>query len=632
MLKYNINVNRCKNTLIPIEISSYDIDDIPDGIDENDEIIPGDKQLVMCQCKNNLTFDENANIIAMCERLMNNDDFTTNTAYNLNKIYKPTSINKDNRSFALTVDKYFDLTINGTDIITDENGKEWWYLYFEGSHFFDSYNESKIYNLYLTFDKIGGYDSTIPHVISVGNSIDKVDNNSVYKGEWINSSIIRIEGNVLYSIGWLFESIFYGVIYRQVDNPSLIVSEEYYNSLDEEEKNEYRKDYQYKDVSKLKFYRDNFIFTEDKFSLYINKPMAVLKIPFSQKFGTDLMQDNAIKENFIDVERENAINPITEMEKDVYHPVIWDSNSDEIKSEVYKIRFNLHFRQHRGDDWLADADSYWNGVEIEGGKPEFADNAYFVYNNKENQSDLLSYLNFTDKDVRYQKNKLKKSFLRIMFFDSTNPTNQNMLAYYTIFMDSGAFFSKYVRYIESEGYKKGEKTNLVGIKVDREPTKTSKLIDITKKTNIDDIEAVRLSSQFVVKDKYMSDASSEGFYLYLWKDNMNGTVPTDIYMKVEFNHAGYGRTIPFMMPFFDKKKDDKVGIKTFEQIIKDWSTEKTKYGIKKYLKYSYIHFKYKYDKETNRHVYYLDDEFYGGNSVYFDDNAITLNLYEAKIV
>ena len=77
--------------------------------------------------------------------------------------------------------------------------------------------------------------------------------------------------------------------------------------------------------------------------------------------------------------------------------------------------------------------------------------------------------------------------------------------------------------------------------------------------------------------------------------------------------------------------------------MKDWSVSEedwgsnadTRYGIRRYLKYSYIHFKYKYDKLSERHVYYLDDKFYGtdeNGGVHFEDNAITINLYEAKIV
>ena len=156
-------------------------------------------------------------------------------------------------------------------------------------------------------------------------------------------------------------------------------------------------------------------------------------------------------------------------------------------------------------------------------------------------------------------------------------------------------------------------------------------------------EKTRLSSQFVVKSKNTSKASSEGFYLYIWKDNST-PLPQDLYMKVEFNHAGYGRTIPFMCPFRDPNKSEGNGFKSFQDILNDWSVaeskwgtdDDTRYGIRKYLKYSYIHFKYRYDKDNKRHVYYLDDEFYGTNTsnggVHFDDNAITINLYEAKIV
>ena len=387
------------------------------------------------------------------------------------------------------------------------------------------------------------------------------------------------------------------------------------------------------------------------FQLFLDRAMATISLPIEQKFANDLYQDDNIREHFTNAEIKKSINKITEMEKDVYHPVIWetideDENYGYVKNEVYKIRFNLHFREHKGDDWLAEADTYWNGVNSNLGFIK----GYFTADKvgkEQYQSDLLTYLNFTDKDVRYQKNKLKKSFLRVMFFDSMNPANQNMLAYYTIFMDSGNYFSKYARYIETDGYKKiGKDKDLVGIRVDREPTYTAKRKNITSSTDIDDIEEVRLSSQFVVEDKYMSDASSEGFYLYLWKDNFLGTVPQDIYMKVEFNHAGYGRTIPFMCPFREdpNNKDGVKGFKSFNEILTDWSVSEedwgsnadTRYGIRKYLKYSYIRFKYKYDKIRERHVYYLDDKFYGTapdeGGVHFEDNAITINLYEAKIV
>ena len=601
MLKYQLNTKRIRNDLVPIELSDYSVEPM-----FGDKF--KDKLLLKCYSDDEITFDKNVRILAMYEQYMVNDDFISSTAYNFNTIYHPIGVNKENRSFSIMFDKYFDLTVSKMSISTDEDGNQWWYIWFNGSHLFDV-SAGDTYKMYITFDGANGYEEDNPTVLTIGTD------------EYVSSTIIRFPYSTLEGISGLENVIFY-----------------------EEE------GVQISDVSRVRFYRDNFVFDTGMFGLYLDRPMATVKLPIIQKFATDLYQDDAIRENFTDVEAKKAINKIVEMEKDVYHPVIWDSVNNEnhgyVKDEVYKIRFNLHFREHRGDDWLAEANTYWNGINSENPDNLRFINGYFTTDKvgkEEYQSDLLTYLNFTDKDVRYQKNKLKKSFLRVMFFDSMNPTNQNMLAYYTIFMDSGSYFSKYARYIETEGYRIiGKSGTFTGIKVDREPTKTSKRKDIDSNTDMDDVESVRLSSQFVVEDKYMSDASSEGFYLYLWKDNFPGTVPQDIYMKVEFNHAGYGRTIPFMMPFWDNKKwPSKKGIKTFEEILADWKNESGTdgpYGIQQYLKYSYIHFKYKYDKlsKPKRHVYYLDDEFYGtdvkNGGVHFEDNAITINLYEAKIV
>lgn len=620
MLKYQLNTKRIRNDLVPIELSDYSVEPM-----FGDKF--KDKLLLKCYSDDEITFDKNVRILAMYEQYMVNDDFISSTAYNFNTIYHPIGVNKENRSFSIMFDKYFDLTVSKMSISTDEDGNQWWYIWFNGSHLFDV-SAGDTYKMYITFDGTNGYEEDNPTVLTISTD------------EYVSSTIIRFPYSTLEGISGLENVIFY-----------------------EEE------GVQISDVSRIRFYRDNFVFDTGMFGLYLDRPMATVKLPIIQKFATDLYQDDAIRENFTDVEVKKSINKIVEMEKDVYYPVIWkttnDDNHGSVKDEVYKIRFNLHFREHRGEDWLAEADTYWNGTHynndtkkvefIKGYDKNGIEYSYFIYEDKEKQSDLLTYLNFTDKDVRFQKNKLKKSFLRVMFFDSTSPTNQNMLAYYTIFMDSGSYFSKYARYIETDGYKKISKDpndsgiyevkpDLTGIKVDREPKKTSKKKDINDGTDVDDIEAVRLSSQLVVEDKYMSDASSEGFYLYLWKDNFLGTYPQDIYMKVEFNHAGYGRTIPFMCPFRDPNKDEGNGFKSFSNILKDWSVSEenqgtdldTRYGIRKYLKYSYIHFKYKYDKISKRHVYYLDDEFYGTDTnnggVYFKDNAITINLYEAKIV
>ena len=611
MLRYQLNTRFIRNDLVPIELYDYSSDELL-----GDEF--KDKMLLTCYSDGELTFGKDASIMAMYEQYMVNDDFISSTAYNFNTIYHPYGLNKENRSFSIIYDKYFNLEVERTSITTEivdgqtDPQKTWWYIWFKGSHLFDVSGDNT-YKLYITFDTPNGYNEDEP--LTVDSST------------FVTSSVLRFPYETLNKItvdGVKLED----VIFYEENGQTV------------------------SDVSRVRFFRDNFVFTIGMFQLFLDRAMATISLPIEQKFANDLYQDDNIREHFTNAEIKKSINKITEMEKDVYHPVIWETKSDEnhgsVKNEVYKLRFNLHFRTHRGDDWLADADGFWNGVDAKDPNNLTFIKDYFTYINQEKQSDLLTYLNFSNKDVRFQKNKLKKSFLRVMFFDSMNPANQNMLAYYTVFMNSGEYFSKYARYIESDGYKKidkdpdndgnydNAKTGLVGIRVDREPTYTAKKKNITSTTNADDIEEVRLSSQLVVEDKYMSDASSEGFYLYLWKDNFLGTYPQNIYMKVEFNHAGYGRTIPFMCPFKDPTKNEGNGFKSFSEILNDWSIDDTKYGIVKYSKYSYIHFKYKYDKISERHVYYLDDEFYGTEpnigGVYFEDNAITINLYEAKIV
>jgi hypothetical protein len=277
-----------------------------------------------------------------------------------------------------------------------------------------------------------------------------------------------------------------------------------------------------------------------------------------------------------------------------------------------------------------------NGTVMGGNEKFFSfDNAH-----KSNQSDLLTYIGMTTKDVRYQKNKLKKSFLRLSFYDSDKTNKQHLLSYATIFFNSGELFAKYAKHVDDSGYcklnynsesGKYESTtqNLIGIGTDREYV----VMDV-------DTEENRLSTRLTVTEKNISKNSSEGFYLYLFKETELGIVPQDIYMKVEFNHAGYGRTIPFMMPY--KLNDDTTQpltendfkIKTFDEVAADWSQGKRGYGVYTYQKYSYIKLKARYDSVTQKHIYYLDEDVYGkikDSSILDDDYTLNINLYEANL-
>ena len=303
-------------------------------------------------------------------------------------------------------------------------------------------------------------------------------------------------------------------------------------------------------VGGFKFTRSNIMYDERycSYSLVYDFAVNTVKIPISQKFENDLFHNDMVQKNFVDKAIANSINPIIDMEKDVYTPAIQKTVGEQVNAEYddcFKIIFNLHFLKHRDtmkngqkEEWTCDRDSYWNGTrvlekeyvvddyetdekykkemkkvvdlmgrvynyDIEHGEISKVDKYdYFSYYgekpneqpsarkddgfdnpNKEEsndyniekyeiykdlrdkrvklteyQSDLLSYLGFDDDDVKYQKSKLKKSFLRISFYDSDNIANQNLLHTATIFLDSGELFAKYIKNIETEDEYKATKT------------------------------------------------------------------------------------------------------------------------------------------------------------------------------
>ena len=392
----------------------------------------------------------------------------------------------------------------------------------------------------------------------------------------------------------------------------------------------YRLNYKYKNVNTT---------TE-----YILVPLTSLNLPLSLETGNDAYQEQNINDKFVKMQVESVKNKAPEMEKQVYHPVfkLESTKGQPIYKPIHKIKFNLHFRKRDKEGWIVKQGSLWNGMgenSVDGDVTSSGQNKFFSYMalsgfviDKGRQSDLLCYLGFNDSDVKYQKLKLKKSFIRLSFFDSPNRLNQNLLCYSTIYLDSGLLFSKMMR---GANRKVCENNNVKGLyvvsgqtsdtryddlKVDREPC-----LDPNYFT-MEDVEQYRLSSQITVSDR-LSASCSEGFYLYLWTDNDNRTIPSDIYMRVEFNHAGYGRVIPMTMPYGAN------GVYTFDDIFSIWKNDGG-WGVKKNEKYSYIHFKYVYDKEKFQHVYYLDTEFYNNmNSIYLDGtpDELEINLYEANI-
>ena len=655
MLEYRINrrkFNKTKSDLPVENIIFTDFEDLPiEDVTEN--IYNGSKLgkiMATCECTDidkvanggivncvNKLYLDFSDYNTLNETIISDDTISGSyqDAFTFDNDYDIIGVNKGNKSFSFYFDKYVQLATNR--ITSGENNEDNIRLYFNGLHYFDhteqnivlkfryTKNDGSITTKDIPFEYfspdalITSYDNFDSGLYTIIFSSDKQSDSNINKKKYINRFDINDK-----------------------------INESQYQALPDNKKTKYviLNTTRERQLSNVEVYRENFLFGQKaEYFFYYERALADINIPIVNTFETTLYQMELLSEQFVEAEKNKAINRITDLEKDVYYPCI--SNSQETQfTDVNAIKFNLHFREHRGEDWLVENESFWNGIVLDNNnKATFA-----KLNNKnltnDKLSDLLSFLDFGNNDVHYQKNKLKKSFLRLSFFDSMNPGNQNMIGYSTIFLDTGDLFAKYIKYIEDGNYiavgadrnqygKYKPSGNKVGIRVDRE------IFDDTK----------RLSSQFVVKSKNLSKTSSEGFYIYIWKDN-EMAYPQDLYMKVEFNHAGYGRTIPFMMPYWDKQKwsGAKSGIKSFQEILNDWNATKTSvdsqgkviwsgntdghYGIRQYTKFSYIHLKYRYDKTSNKHIYYLDPDTYGSINFPTDEDGnkyIEINLYEAKV-
>lgn len=280
--------------------------------------------------------------------------------------------------------------------------------------------------------------------------------------------------------------------------------------------------------------------------------------------GTEDLFSETYANNIID----SNIPEVLDMERLKYSPV------NDLGLPLTSITLDFHFRKRAintektksantkstreniyRDGWYVENDSYfWNGMSSASTKND-VDN--FITSSG-SVSDVIGYLNFNDDDIFYRKSKVSKTFVRLSFYTSTDPIEQKLLFYSTSFLDTTLLYGKYIKqyaYMESEG--------LEGYHEDMVSGKTTPITNVVfcRDNSISGV----LSSEIILTNEYDRTKSSEGFNLYLFADDVdikdvdeNGEEKEcrTIYMKVEFNHAGNGKTIP--MVSHKKIKDLKV--------------------------------------------------------------------------
>lgn len=201
------------------------------------------------------------------------------------------------------------------------------------------------------------------------------------------------------------------------------------------------------------------------------KDSGYLKLPISLDFST-LDQFEVLSKDFIEVERKKAINPIIDYDKTRFIPKNLSGNV------IENIKYKLNFLK--------------NGVI--------------------NSQTMYSDIGFVDNDIKFRKNNFTKSFLRLNFYDSDSPVNQNLISNVTIF---------------------------------------SRITKDDIKTYDDGIGIPSLANEFPLRfilNNPISkpDGFSEGFYLYHYKSDVKFDLPRELYMRASFNNAKTGKITQFM--------------------------------------------------------------------------------------
>lgn len=360
----------------------------------------------------------------------------------------------------------------------------------------------------------------------------------------------------------------------------------------------------------------------------------------------NLFQEEMVNSSFFEVEKEKAINKIIDMEKDVYYPSILDEHGN--FNEVYEIKFNFHLRTRNMEDWTINNLTYSDYSDAESANTK--NDNWVIFDDYDKpiesgltteelfSSDLLYFLDFSENDIYFQKKKLAKTFLRLLFYDSPDETNQNLLHTSTIFFDASKSYKKYVSNIFEKKYRLYNmlySSANTYCTVDSEPFIETIVDDDNIFVEID-YSKDRLDCSFSITNRNSATESSEGFYIYMFKEYGYKLRPSTIYMKVELNHAGKGKILHFFMPTENDNLEltnmiDDVNSHELSSLTSA-QTASLREGLplNKVSKYQYIRFNVKYDNNKHKYVYYLPTTYPRNKNYWLDNNTMIFNLWELK--
>jgi hypothetical protein len=196
-----------------------------------------------------------------------------------------------------------------------------------------------------------------------------------------------------------------------------------------------------------------------------------IKLPVNLEYQI-VDQGEVIERDFVAVEVENSINPILDYEKARFIPTDINGN------QLYNVSYDLRF--------LSSSDMT-------------------VTNN-------WADIGMDDTDIKFRKNKWKKSHLKLNFYDSDKGTNQRLISFITIFPTL-------------------TKDDVYGLSA------PAPLLPSTPKP------AAEIPLVFRLQDPLtMPEGVAEGYYIYNYRDEVTSDLPKELFMRATFNNAKDGKT------------------------------------------------------------------------------------------
>ena len=386
-----------------------------------------------------------------------------------------------------------------------------------------------------------------------------------------------------------------------------------------------------------------------------DEPVVNIDIPLGGNIALDGMQEMLTSEKFFEKIKDDVLPPIVDKEKIVVYPAVYfkDDNGNEKFALADEIEINLHFRRRWTrdlsnsrfitDGWLTNDTYDWTTGQTGCREGKDYDGENFDPTNYDERSDLVGYLGFDDNDIYYQKTKVKRSFLRLMYYDSKDVLNKTLFTYSTSFLDSGKLFSKYslIRNNENLFKQVNESERYENEMVMFEPGRIMKVSEDERKY-FEKYDVLRMSSMITLNDKYNDDASSDGFYLYIFKQDAPSEIPVDFYLSAEFNNAKYGKTVNLMLPVSSDGVPVRFGDEDFPKDFIKQDGNKTNFDFDAYYNSLFVNVKCKYEKTLKKYIYYFPwdpgvqsskmepgKEYRLSNDI--ENRKITLNFFEPRL-